>query len=534
MCAPNFSPVGAQQNWLRAAWPAWYFLATALLLSALALACGDRGDVPPSTSTAATQPPRPAPVTGQQADSTATADEPAPSPASRVEEPTPTRSAEISAQSAGYLMDDDHGIAIKGVSRGSFSVDDAVRPFVAFHIAVLSLREDPALAPKTQIFINGDEEVCFGSDAQEECLRDFWGLDGQSGAELYEPWFRVNEATSPRGKGIQMSLLFLGVPETVEQATIEFGEHRIPIDLGSGMTGQVPTYDYKLHYAEFAVGLVLYDSNHKKVVLEKTLIQEPHGAMILVFSAENGSDTTEFVPVIELAGSRVSKSGVMFDGVFHPTKGWTPKTVRIEGGILSPGQRSVFEHSIPIGPGDDDTPWGPICLSLDPAKRSGGVLMQFTVSEPLSGTATTVSEAGYLDYPLNEKVGCSPGSLLWRYPLGYPSPVTPAISGGVVYSGDHEGFLHVLDAENRRRALVPSHRRQHPRLCHGDRWQGVRGVGRRFSVRRRRRFRQPALAIPDWGIRLLAHSVRRRGIRGIPRQPLLRCGRRHRQVALEL
>ena len=93
---------------------------------------------------------------------------------------------------------------------------------------------------------------------------------------------------------------------------------------------------YKLHYPELQVGSILYDSNNKTVVLDEVRQEEESGDATLVFSATNNSEATDFAPVIELAGSRVSESGTVFDKFLDRVEGWTPHTIRIEAGVLPP------------------------------------------------------------------------------------------------------------------------------------------------------------------------------------------------------
>ena len=261
--------------------------------------------------------------------------------------PAPTPGAS-SGQSAGYFMDDDYGIAITGVLRKPFSAGSTLS-LVDVEISVISLRDENGLAPEVNVGVDDSSDVCLGYSPRLECLKVSWGPESQFKAAL----FLGNEISAewPRGRGLPTRFGF-AVPNSAEQAVIEFGEHRIPIDL-RGMTGETPTYDYRLHYQELTVGSTLYDSNQKKVVLEQVRQEADTGGVTLVFSATNDSEAADFAPVIELAGSRVSESGRVFDGDFDAVVGWTPQTVRIEGEKLAPGHRNLVEHTIARVAGKD-------------------------------------------------------------------------------------------------------------------------------------------------------------------------------------
>ena len=306
--------------------------------------------------------------------------------------PAPTPGAS-SGQSAGYFMDADYGIAITGVRREPFSSGSTLS-LVDVDISVISLRGENGLAPEVNVGVDHSSDVCLGYSPRLECLKVRWGPESQFEAAL----FLGNEISVewPRGRGLPIRF-GLAVPNSAEQAVIEFGEHRIPIDL-RGMTGETPTYDYRLHYQEFTVGSTLYDSNQKKVVLEQVRQEADTGGVTLVFSATNDSEATDFAPVIELAGARVSVSGRVFDGDFDAVVGWTPQTVRIEGEKLAPGHSNLVEHTIARVAGRDQEHWRLIRYSPNAEERPNGVVLQLTVRDSETDAGTRVSDSGHLSY----------------------------------------------------------------------------------------------------------------------------------------
>ena len=358
--------------------------------------------------------------------------------------PAPTPGAS-SGQSAGYFMDADYGIAIASVRRKPFSSGSTLS-LVDVDISVISLRDENGLAPEVNVGVDDSSDVCLGYSPRQECLKVSWGPESQFKAAL----FLGNEISAewPRGRGLPTRFGF-AVPNSAEQAVIEFGEHRIPIDL-RGMTGETPTYDYRLHYQELTVGSTLYDSNQKKVVLEQVRQEVDTGGVTLVFSATNDSEAADFAPVIELAGSRVSESGRVFDGDFDAVVGWTPQTVRIEGGKLAPGHSNLVEHTIARVAGKDLGHWRFIGYSPNAEERPSGVVLQLTVRDSATDAGTRVSESGHLSYDrTREESGYWTdwaGTLLWSYETSDDVFSSPAVSGGVVYVGSRDNGLYALDA----------------------------------------------------------------------------------------
>ena len=304
--------------------------------------------------------------------------------------PAPVPSSS-SGKSTGYFIGADYGIAITGVRRESFpyGIEDVLEKFPGIFLAVvdisvLLLREDEALGPVVEVDL--DENVCFGSGSSSECLAIRWGTDEQFESAPVLGYYTDTDVEWPRGKGLPQSIAFI-VPNVVDQATLEFGQHRIPIDL-RGMTGDAPVWDYKLHYPELQVGSILYDSNNKTVVLDEVRQEEESGDVTLVFSTTNNSEATDFAPVIELAGSRVSESGTVFDKFLDRVEGWTPHTIRIEAGAVPPGGSSDLEVHIPRS---KSSGWNWIPFTSAEEDRPDAAVFQIEFTDSLSDANPQVS-----------------------------------------------------------------------------------------------------------------------------------------------
>ena len=304
--------------------------------------------------------------------------------------PAPSAS---SGKSAGYFVDTDYGIAVTGVRRGQSSSHPTIS-LIDVDISVLSLAEGEEVAAAINVGVADNSDICLGHSSRMECLRIKWGPESQFDAALVIK-NEINVAW-PRGMGLQLPFRFV-VPSSTEQATVEFGEHRIPIDL-KGMTGEAPAYDYRLHYQELAAGSTLYDSNRKRVVLEAIRQKEDAGRIVLVFSVTNDSEAADFAPAIEMAGSRVSESGTVFDGELDAAAGWTPPTYQFELGRLAPGQNTKTEIAISRVVGQDRERWRLISYSPNPEERPDGVVLQLTVSDSLTGAGTPGPISGYAAY----------------------------------------------------------------------------------------------------------------------------------------
>ena len=363
-------------------------------------------------------------------------------------EPAPTP-APSSGPSAGYFMDDDYGIAIIAVHRERMR--DSALSRVTVNTSVLSLREDGALAPEIYVDDMGSYPgICFGDSTPQPCLQVKWGAEGQFDAGLIDgPNFIGSYTDWPRGMGLPVSFHFF-VPEFVGgQATIEFGEHRIPIDL-RGMVGEEPAWDYRLHYPELQIGSTLYDSNKKTVVLDEVRQEEDTGDITLVFSAKNDSEATDFAPVIELVGSRVSHSGTLFDGGLDPSDDWMPHTVRIEGDKLAPGQNGRIEYTVARVLGEG---WRFAPYSKDPKDLPSAIILELAVNDLLVEDFPIVSVVGSVDFTATDNYrhwNIWSGAPLWSY--GVNTRITSlSVADGVIYVGTSDGvygrraYVYALD-----------------------------------------------------------------------------------------
>ena len=154
-------------------------------------------------------------------------------------------------------MDSEHGIGLTHVD----CVDLRDYPAMAtarVELSVLSLGDYDAYGQE----ISQDAgSVCLGQGGSE-CLEIFWGPEEQfntilsleGGDEFAEA--RRGGARWPLPVAIEFNL-----PNNHDSAALEFGGHRIPLDL-RGMTGD-PAFDYTAHYAEATPGSTLYKSEGK-------------------------------------------------------------------------------------------------------------------------------------------------------------------------------------------------------------------------------------------------------------------------------
>ena len=169
------------------------------------------------------------------------------------------------------------------------------------------------------------------------------------------------------------------------------------------------------------------------------------GSVRLVFRAANDSEATDFAPLIELAGSRVSESGKLFDRDLTPDAAWTPETVRIEGRTLAPGQSAIIEHVIPRVAAPHQERWQSVRYWPDAEDQPDGVVLQLSVSDSQSDSVPTVSSPGYVRHDrTSDESAHWPGTLIWRYRAG-DLITSPAVSDGVVYAGSSDNHLYALN-----------------------------------------------------------------------------------------
>ena len=307
-------------------------------------------------------------------------------------QPAPTPAPSGDAKTSGFFVDQEHGIAVTGVNR-IFNLESPPMPEVQVDLAVLPLSDyanaDSAVPPDAT-----PGSVCFGMDGGE-CLRIFWGEEEQFNAilsleaveELPDALGRFMSGQSgqtpgekfanARGQGAQWPLplsVRFKMPRNHHRAVLEFGEHRIPIDI-RGMRG-APVYDYTAHYSEASPGTVLYDVDGKTVVLDAVAHNSENGGMELSMTASNNSEATDFTPAF-IVDAVFSKSG----------------QVRMTGGTrsfstekLAPGQSASLSFIVPrVG----NLKWGRAPYSSDPVKRPDGVV--FRLQDEADAPSTTVT-----------------------------------------------------------------------------------------------------------------------------------------------
>ncbi len=294
-------------------------------------------------------------------------------------QPAPTPAPSGDAKTSGFFMDKEHGIAVTGGHR-IFNLESPPMLEVQVDLAVLPLGDyanaDSAVPPDAT-----PGSVCFGMDGGE-CLRIFWGEEEQFNAilsleaveELPDALGRSMPGQSDqtpgekfanaRGQGAQWPLplsVRFKMPRNHHRAVLEFGEHRIPVDI-RGMRG-APVYDYTAYYSEASPGTVLYDVDGKTVVLDAVAHNSENGGMELSMTASNNSEATDFTPTF-IAEAVFSKSGQVR---------MTGETRSFSTEKLAPGQSASLSFIVPrVGNLD----WGYAPYSADPAKRPDGVVFR--------------------------------------------------------------------------------------------------------------------------------------------------------------
>ena len=266
--------------------------------------------------------------------------DPAPAPPTSPGGPTGT---------TGYFLGKEYGLAITGLSRHPI---DGLPGWVTIDVelAIITHREGISFAPPIQVD-TGLESTCFIGQQGNECIGMVWGPEDQFLAVVsLDPEPEGREVPWPRRKAWPVSMLF-DVPEDRASATLQFGEHRVPINL-AGLTGETPIYSYRQHYTRLAPGFVVYDRQERTIVLEAIEHDGVTGAAVLRFSAANNTEGSDFTPLVKAEAIRVSSNGVIFDGVDNLARGWVPSSLTAQGNTLAPGQTGEFALMLPRVVGD--------------------------------------------------------------------------------------------------------------------------------------------------------------------------------------
>ena len=231
------------------------------------------------------------------------------------------------------------------------------------------------------------EEACFSSGSGEECISVRWGTEGRHYKALttFTPVERLRQAA-----------LRFQVPNGTEGVTLAFGQRQIPLDLKGMVTDLTPSI-HELIYPELEAGSVLYDVNRKRVVLEAIEHSFVTGDVNLRLGVTNNSEATDFSPVVTLNASRVSASGIIFDG--HPSSdsdGWDPLVIRTQGQKLPPGGSGRIDIPLPRRALEE---WGDTPYVLEPAERPDAVVLRLSVSDQeVEEETPSVSDPAFVSF----------------------------------------------------------------------------------------------------------------------------------------
>ncbi len=287
--------------------------------------------------------------------------------------PSPAPTPPIGAQqgTSGYFLGRDHGLSIAGLRRAP-NEDLPGWTRITVDLALLRLGEDASYAPTFGLEVQPGRVCLDGSD--DECLGVVWGEDVEFNPTLeLEPAPAVSDVPWPRGMGWPVSIVF-DAPSGVDESSLLFADHRIPLDL-AGMAGAVPEYRFRDNYLELATGSVVYGQDAYLIRLSAVKHDDVSGAIMLQFEAVNNAEATDFVPAVTASAARVSDGGMVLDGAGDVTLGWQPITVTVSGREVAPGQRELFEMTLPRVVGD-----GFAFLGLD-SGPPGAVLIQLAAGE---------------------------------------------------------------------------------------------------------------------------------------------------------
>ena len=280
--------------------------------------------------------------------------------------PAPTPPPSQDPKTAGFFMDEEHGIFVTEVYRVVPAISS---PMVTgrVELAVLSLADYDASAPALSYEGGG---VCLGKGGAE-CLEIFWGPEQQFNALLYLTGGEAEAFDSARWAKARWPLpltLEFRLPANQDSASLMFGDHSIPLDL-RGMSGN-PVFDYTAHYPEAAPGSVLYESDGKTVMLDQVRQDPESGGLEVEVTANNGSEALDFTPLF------------LPSGIFS-TSGRVGNTCFVQGERLPPGQSASLRYVIPRAGNEE---WGHIPYSPEQVKRPDGVVLLMGEVEGPAGT----------------------------------------------------------------------------------------------------------------------------------------------------
>ena len=275
--------------------------------------------------------------------------------------PTPPPSGD--AKTENFFMDSEHGLAVSLVNR-SFNHfvnrESGARehhPLMAtarVELSVLSLGDYDATAPELS---SEEGSVCLGKG---ECLEIWWGPESRFNAVLTVQG--GEEFAKARRGGARWPLplvIEFDLPAGQRSAVLEFGESKVPLDL-RGMTGGA--FDYTAYFPQAEPGSLLYDRQGKTITLDSVTQDPETGALELAMTAANGSEASDFSPVLNPVLFSASGQVDIFPG-----------SRLLTGETLAPGQDAALRYAVPRG---GSGAWGYVPFSKDPEKRPDGVVFQ--------------------------------------------------------------------------------------------------------------------------------------------------------------
>jgi hypothetical protein len=318
-----------------------------------------------------------------------------PLPVIEVLAPAPTPAAAANEGTAGYFVHTDYGIAISRVS-GQRSSELANWKVIRVDLSLIS-QAGRGLGEIAWNEVDG--QTCFTGVTGNECLALEWSdVETFEGALTFleedTPLASTGSLERPRGLSQNFSVMFV-IPEDSGEATLVFGGNRIELDV-RGMAGTRPPWAYRSLYPELAAGTEVFRFGSKTVVLRSIVPAPVDGDVILIFDAAQGvGETGDFRPGVSIAGSRITGSGKVIDGLSAGTSAnssFTPTTVSVTPPAIAPGGSTSFELLLPRVVSDD---FAHVGFSED---RPDVVIASITVSDALSTAPTPATPAALVNF----------------------------------------------------------------------------------------------------------------------------------------
>ena len=316
-------------------------------------------------------------------------------------------------KTAGYFMGSGHGIAVTKVSRAGDG--DSLMVVGRVELSVLWVGDYGAPAGEGSSYENSGS-VCLG-ETGTGCIGIFWGPEGQFNALTSSE--NIGALVEARREGsrwpLPVTVEFM-LPAKYDTATLKFGDHSVAIDL-RGMKGDVPTFDYRAHYAPLAAtpGSVLYESGGKTIVLDGIRQNSQTGDIEIAMTARNDSEASDFSPKVLLSGDLFAQNGrIGWVSPARTNEGKTPtSSPSDEVKTLAPGQRESLHYVVPRHSGEKGNSDG---YSSDPEKRTDGVVLRMMVGDGLDDTDPVALPPGFISFDrVEDERKFWPGLKLWRY-----------------------------------------------------------------------------------------------------------------------